>query len=419
MSFKRTTITAAQAKAWEDTRTALLWVCPAFTHILYNMMDNASSEHVAVFTNDIPIAATDGDALLLNPEKFFAYGLQQRVFIVAHEIAHNMLNHIGLSHRFRTSGKVPFPDGSSLPFDHHTMNVAQDLIINDMLIVSEVGEFSADWLHDTSLGKHTDSSVDVYKKVFKQDNGGGKGKGKGKGQQFDQHLEPGAAGDGDPPPRNEQEWKTAVAAGMAIAKAQGKLPAGVELVFENFLKPEVSWSEHITSFFARKVGSGSYDWRRADRRLVVRDIYAPGRSGFGAGTVAVAIDTSGSIVGDPTLLTRFMGELAGILEDVQPRRTMVMWIDATVHAVDEVDEPGDIRALKPKGGGGTDFRPAFDWLTREGIEPDALVYLTDGYGSFPGKPPAYPVIWGNITKELKPTHYPFGDVVFVPPTSRS
>ena len=41
---------------------------------------------------------------------------------------------------------------------------------------------------------------------------------------------------------------------------------------------------------------------------------------------------------------------------------------------------------------------------------DALVYLTDGYGTFPDDP-GYPVIWGDIAKNPA---YPFGQVVEVP-----
>lgn len=46
-----------------------------------------------------------------------------------------------------------------------------------------------------------------------------------------------------------------------------------------------------------------------------------------------------------------------------------------------------------------------------GLEPDALVYLTDGHGTFPTQAPSYPVLWGNITPNYK---YPFGDVVDIP-----
>lgn len=414
--FTRVDLTPAQVRLWSDTRAALLWKCPAFTHVFYSMMDTVGSEHVALFTPDVPIAATDGDAVLLNPEEFFKYNLNKRVFIVAHEILHAIFDHCALTRRLASNGKVVYPDGSSLPFDAMLMNVAEDYVINDMLIKSNVGEYDAKWLHDPKIATGEDSAIDAYRKVYRQGNGGGGGGQSG----FDEHLAPGSSSGKDPheAKRDEQKWKIAVEAGLAAARAQGKLPAGMELFFDKMLNPEVPWADKIAAFFARKVGSGSYDWRRADRRLVMRDIYAPGRSGHGAGTVAVAIDTSGSIICDPTLLDRFMGELAGILEDVRPKRLMVLWIDAAVHAVDEVEEAGDIRHLKPKGGGGTDFRPAFDWLGKENITPDALVYLTDGFGSFPQGAPEYPVLWGNITKNLPANHYPFGEVVEVPVTTK-
>src|SRR5262245_6607007 len=45
-----------QRKAWETTRTKLLWTCPAFSHVFITMM--AVGKDLAVFTRDIPIAAT-------------------------------------------------------------------------------------------------------------------------------------------------------------------------------------------------------------------------------------------------------------------------------------------------------------------------------------------------------------------------
>ena len=127
------------------------------------------------------------------------------------------------------------------------------------------------------------------------------------------------------------------------------------------------------------------------------------------------IDTSGSI-GEKEL-NMFFAEMAGILEDVRPKRLVVMWCDAKVHRVDEIEEASDLTGLRKKGapgGGGTMFEPVFDEMDKMGLDDvDALVYLTDGYGSFPKAPPSYPVIWGNIS-DLKPEHYPFGDVVEIP-----
>lgn len=413
-------LTPEQEKKWSDTRAALIWHCPAFSHIFYTLLQNTGSKQQAIFTADakFPIAATDGSNLVFNtgPEGFFRFNLNQRVFITAHEIMHCILNHIGITHFLRMRGKVAYPDGRELPFDSNQMNAAEDYVINAILSESKVGEFPTDksgtkvGLLDGSIATSKDNSLDTYRKIFKKDGGGGRG------PSFDVHLPPGASIGKDAvtaaAQRNKAEWDTEVASAIAVAKALGKLPAELNRALESILEPKVDWREQIQSLFARKIGSGTFDWRRPDRRLITRDIYAPGRSGFGAGTVVVGIDTSGSI--GPAELDMFMAEMAGILEDVRPKRLVIMWCDAKVHRVDEAEEAGDLNSIRAKGapgGGGTSFIPVFDRIDREGLQPEALVYLTDGMGSFPAAAPAYPVIWGNIYPASK---YPFGDVVDIP-----
>jgi predicted metal-dependent peptidase len=410
-NYKRLDLDPKQDRLWQETRVALMWKCPAFTHILMTMLDNVNSKHVAVFTDAIPIAATDGRALLLNPEKFFKFNLYERVFIVAHEILHCVFNHCNLTHQMQRRGKVAYPDGKALDYEHDTMNIAMDLVINSTLVESDVGSMPKEGCIDQKLVTSKDSFLDSYRKVYqKKQNGGGGG---GGGGGFDQHLEPGSSEGKDPhqtqQERNEGEWQTAVAQAANAAKAQGKLPGALERLLSEVLNPKVDWREHIQALFARRLGSGSYDWRRPDRRLIVQDIYSPGRSGFGAEFVVVGIDTSGSI--GQAELNMFMAEVSGILEDVRPKRLSVVMCDARVHKIHECDSPGDLMNIKLVGGGGTDFRPVFDWIAKQGVTPDALVYLTDGLGSFPQHHPNYPVIWGNILPQAK---YPFGDVVDVP-----
>lgn len=408
-------LTPAQEKLWSDTRVALMWHCPAFTHIMYSMLDNAGSKHIAMFTKEVPIAATDGTNLLLNPDTFFKYNLNERIFIVAHEIMHCIWNHCGLMHGFLRRGQISYPDGSSLPYDQETMNIATDLVINDTLIEAKVGAFNKDWLHDKNYAVSADSAIDAYRKVFKQRQGG-KGQQPG-GSGFDQHLAPGTSQGKDPSvaqsQRNEIEWQTQVSAAMNSARVQGKLPAGLDRLLGEMLAPQVDWKDKIAALFARKVGTGSYDWTSPDNDLIIRDIYAPSRAGFGAGTVVVGVDTSGSI--GQKELDMFFAEMAGILEDVRPKQLVIMWCDAHVHRVDELDDPSELNHVRSKGapgGGGTAFEPVFAEIEKMGLEPEALVYLTDGYGSFP-KPVKYPVIWGNISPPGS-VKYPFGDVVDVP-----
>jgi len=419
MTMTQVALTPDQENLWEQTRCRLLWQAPAFTHIFYEMLNNAGSKHIALFTKDVPIAATDGSNMILNPDTFFKYQLDEQVFACAHEILHCVMNHCVAGLNYARSGKIIYPDGSTLPYDQQVSNIAMDLVINDLLIESKLGKFNKDWLHDKAFGCATDSWIDVYKKVFKAKKAGQPGP---NGIGFDQHLAPGTSQGKDPTSaagqRSDAQWGQVVAGAAAIEAAtrkQGDAPGALARFFADQLEPQVDWKERIRALFSRKVGSGSYDWRRADRRLISRfndPIYAPARSGFGCGVIVVAADTSGSI--GPKELDMFFAEMAGIMGDCLPRELVIMWCDAHVHDVDHADEVSDLNVIrrKPvKGGGGTDFRPVFEKIESMGIEPDALVYLTDLQGSFPKAAPSYPVIWGNIYPGATA---PFGDQVEVP-----
>lgn len=408
-------LTPAQEKMWSDTRSALLWHAPAFSHIFYTLLQNTGNKDQAVFTTDVPIAATDGANLILNPDGFFKMNLMERVFVASHEIMHCILNHMILGKQMATRGKVPYNDGKTLDYDHHQMNLAMDYVINAILLESKLGSMPKDssgkqiGYYDPAIATSKDDFLSIYRKIYKkppQNNQTG----------FDEHLDPGTSTGKDAQSacneRNQAQWDTEIQSGMAAAKAMGKLPANIERALTDVLEPKVDWREKIQALFARKIGSGSFDWRRPDRRLITRDIYAPGRSGFGAGTVVVGIDTSGSI--GPTELDMFMAEMSGILEDVRPKRLVIMWCDAAIGRVDECEDASDLMNIRAKGapgGGGTSFIPVFEEIAKLGLQPEALVYLTDGMGSFPDKEPAYPVIWGNIYPSSK---YPFGDVVDIP-----
>jgi predicted metal-dependent peptidase len=106
-------------------------------------------------------------------------------------------------------------------------------------------------------------------------------------------------------------------------------------------------------------------------------------------------------------LDLFAAELSAIIEDTQPERVYVVYCDAQVHGVEEFTADDLPLQLHPRGGGGTRFEPVFDWVESTGVQPDALVYLTDTYGSFPAQAPDYPVLWATTAG----THVPFGEVI--------
>ena len=422
--LKSIELTSDQNTHWENTRVSLLRHCPAFSHILYTLLDNTGGDKLALFTKDVWIAATDGRNLIINPETFFALSLNERVFVMGHEILHCALNHINLFYTCQKLKKVVFPSGEELPYVPLLLNVAADYVVNALLVESRVGKLNPQWYHDPSIATSKDSVLDVYKKLHKQyRRHGGKGQGSGSSEddqpdskRFDQHLQPGASEDKHPQDavnqRNESQWRSEIQAAMQVAKLKGEFPLALERVFGDVIEPQVSWNEHINSYFARREGPGAYDWRKPDRRLITRDIYAPARSSRGAGTIVLGVDTSGSIQNPE--LSVFAGCLGEIFEQLKPKELYVVWCDAEVHRMDEIEDMSDFYRIKKEGGlggGGTDFRPVFEHLDKLGIVPDCLVYCTDGFGTFPSEPPRYDVLWAATTPGVS---YPFGNVIWLP-----
>lgn len=434
-AVKRVALTPRQRTQWEECRAALLYQCPAFTNLFYTMLVPSGEEkNLAVFTPEFPVAATDGTSLLLNPDVFFddkRFSLPNRVFILAHEVMHNVFNHVGVQFVCIQAGNIMrYADGTALPFIPELFNVAADYVINAILVEGKIGQMPAkEGLYDPKIATGTDSAHEVYRRLYKQAEKEGRivkvgvGKGGGPGVKglkdgFDVLADPGQGQGKDPyqanGERNEGEWKLAVKSAMESARMQGKLPMNLQRMFEEVIETQVPWEELVEAFFARKVGNGSYDWRRPNRQLIVRDIYIPGKSGHSCGTIVAGGDTSGSI--GPKTLNMFFGALCEILELLRPKRLVLLWCDAKLQRADELTEVSDLNVIREKGapgGGGTSFVPVFDYVDEHHLEPDALIYLTDGYGTFPDAKPAYPVLWGDITGQK--TQYPWGDIVHIPP----
>src|ERR1700676_3024078 len=179
-------------------------------------------------------------------------------------------------------------------------------------------------------------------------------------------------------------------------------------MFEEILNPVVPWTDHIRGIFNRKVGSGSYNWKKPERRFIIHDIYAPSRSGNGAGWVVCWGDTSGSCIAD---VNKFMPEIASILEDCQPQRLTIVWCDDGIQRIDELAEPMDLETTRGEGapgGGGTSCTPVFDWIAEHTERPEVFIRFTDLYVAFPPQEPDIPVIiWASTTDKVAP----WGDTV--------
>lgn len=194
-------------------------------------------------------------------------------------------------------------------------------------------------------------------------------------------------------------------------KERGKLPQEIERLIKQLKKPQFDWRKYIkatveTIFLRTDYNSSRKSFLFQD--MCGEDSFFPKLQGFENSTLAVVVDTSGSIRDKE--LQDFATEIKAVAELAD--KTVVLSCDAHVHEEVTLDKFSDVfSSIKFKGGGGTDFTPAFKYLLEKKIRPECLVFLTDGFGRFPDCAPNYPVIWCLTPSHLEEERFPFGETI--------
>lgn len=211
--------------------------------------------------------------------------------------------------------------------------------------------------------------------------------------------------DGDPAP-TEQEWKEKTMSAALQAQAQGKLPGGLKRLVEQAQKPKIDVRSLLLRFFSERSNS-DYSWTMPNQRYIAQGLYLPALKSEALGHVAIANDTSGSRGNVAMDQARKIVE--SVIEECNPVAVTVYHVDADVHQTARMEQGEPLDWNTDGGGGGTDFRPAFEAAA---TEPDivCLVYITDMFGTFPEVPPPFPVIWLSTTEHFEA---PFGETVYV------
>ena len=199
--------------------------------------------------------------------------------------------------------------------------------------------------------------------------------------------------------RQANEWSIAAEQSMRAAKACGHEPGDMERLLKESRQSQQDWRAILREFIAAIVPS-DYRWCPPNRRFIASGLYLPSLHREGVGRIVIGVDTSGS-VGDEEL-KQFAGEISAISDQAQPEAIHVVYCDEVVNDAQEFG-PSEPITLEPKGGGGTNFRPVFDWVEKNGIAPACLVYLTDlCCTEFPDATPGYPVLWVTDSRRTAP-----------------
>lgn len=331
------------------------------------------------FTRAVPVAATDGERIFLNPDALRELDPSTLDAVFLHELLHAACLH-------------PVRRGTRTPL---LWNLAADIVVNGILAEAGFLRMPEGFLRDPAL-EHLPVE-EVYEALDDDDE---------RVQRLTSDLlEPGDPEDADADrARLQAEWAqaTAAAAALTAAQGQGQAPAGLLRQIEA-ARSTVPWRKALWRFVART----PVDFTGFDRRHIGRGLFLDVDEPLPA-RVLLAVDTSGSIT--QALLATFLGEVRQIAATYPELDLELAWFDAALHG------PWPLHrhlSRSPVGGGGTDFRPVFEHAaTRHGHQRYlAVVVLTDGYGTFPRDRSPLPVLWVVPAGGRSSSEFPFGEVV--------
>lgn len=373
-------------------------------------------ELVPVRDDRLCTASTNGDSIFVDINFYAKLTREQRLFVLAHEVWHCVMLHIA-----RTGKR-----------HHDLFNIAIDLEVHFTLLDEKMSEPFV-LPHEPSWAKL--SAEEIYEELLKLQSGKKLSSEWCSGKisknfetnkkSFDKHIFPNESEENTPSNTStddaecdfvidedyrpiitletiERTRARVISAAQQIERTQGHLPANLVALLDKLQTPSLPWQELLKQFVTTCYG-GKRRWLPPARRHVWQDMYLPSMRDEQLKTV-VALDTSGSTEYD---LALFFGELVSLMRSFGRFELTVIQCDADIHDVQIFTDariPASNHRWKIKGGGGTDFRPVFDYVHKKSLKPDLLLFFTDGYGDAPVNPPPYPMMWvlTNDSRTLAP-----------------
>ncbi len=200
-------------------------------------------------------------------------------------------------------------------------------------------------------------------------------------------------------PQTESEWDYAASLSKELAQRKSAMPSGLDRLAKKVKANDVDWRFELYNAINRHMRN-NYAFMPPNKKHLHRGFVLPSLTSDTL-SLCVAVDTSGSI--DDMLLGAFMEEFKTIMQNFPAVQIELLIADAKVHA-HHTFRGGEKMDFPLKGGGGTDYRPVFEYIDANLPMNTMLLYFTDGDGWFPKFPPNYEVLWA-LSRRAK---VPFG-----------
>jgi predicted metal-dependent peptidase len=353
-----------------------------------------------------PTTATDARKFYYNPEFIDCLSLDETQFVLAHEALHCALSHFARrQHRHK------------LHWDMACDYAINPLLMSDglkappgSLYMPQFKGMTAEEIYPCLDEKDDEQPLDnhVYDKENTQGGSSGKNekdlssetpdKPASEDRDGEQQETPDAGDGGAPEPEpltpDEAEtlniqWQQRLAGAAQQAMQTGKLGGEMARMVDHLLQPQLPWRLLLARYMTA-AARDDFSYMRPSRRE--GDFILPSLRSNQVELV-VALDISGSIHDQE--MGEFLAEVNALKGQMRARVTLLACDSQLAPESPWIFEAWDEFSLPDKitGGGGTSFKPVFEWLERQGQRPDLLVYFTDAEGAFPEQEPGYPVLW--------------------------
>ena len=319
-------------------------------------------------TEWLPTAATDGRTIYFNRKFFEPLSIKQVEFVIAHEILHNVFDHMS-----RREGRKP-----------DIFNIAADYCVNGQLVRDGIGEHNIEGIkifHDKKY--YGMGAEEIYDKIYDEMD---EEQIKALGQLLDEHIDWGEdSKDGSGRPQYSKEELKQIRDEMREATMQaaqaagaGNTPANIQRMIKELTEPKMNWREIIRQQIQSTI-KDDFSFMRPNRKGWHMGAILPGTNFKETIDICVAIDMSGSIGEDQA--RDFLSEIKGIMQEYQDFNIKVWCFDTSVYneadfngySMDEFDE------YVPVGGGGTEFDANWEYMKENDINPKKFIMFTDGY----------------------------------------
>ena len=349
-------------------------------------------------------AATDGRHIFYNAEFFQSLDIKQIQFVLAHEIMHNVFDH--MTRRETRNPKL--------------FNIAGDYCVNGQLVRDNIGDHNLPNIKIFHDQKYYGMGAEQIYDILKEENDENL---ENSGELVDQHIdwtEQPTDGDGSNgsgrPVYSEAEWReisdTMREAVLAAAQAvgAGNVPASVQRMIKEFTEPKMNWREVLRQQI-QSVIKDDYTWMRPNRKSWHLSAILPGTNVRDTIDVCIALDMSGSIGDDQA--RDFLGEVKGIMQEFKDFKIKIWCFDTEIYNCQDFDAYNidEFDDYQPIGGGGTDFEANWEFMKDNEISPKKFIMFTDMYpcGSWGDETYCDTLFIGHGTTTIVP---PFGEYAY-------